>query len=93
MTLSFRDKFSRIIRLPYERIQHIGAHMDLRDKLHLVEITLLHPDFISRDKERANILCYQKYIKGEHFYFIVVVKTFNGTGFILTLYPSEKLKQ
>lgn len=93
MTLLFRDKFDRIIRLPNERIRHIGVHMDLRDKLYLLELTLLYPDFLLKDEGRVDVFYYQKYLKDKHLYFIVVVKVFNGEGFILTIFNSDKLQQ
>ena len=93
MTLLFRDKFNRIIRLPNERIHHIGSHMDLKDKLYLIELTLLHPDSLLKDEDRVDIFYYQKYLKDKHLYFIIVVKVFNGEGLILTIFNNDKLQQ
>ena len=93
MSLFFQDKFHRIIRLSNERIKHIGKHMDLKDVLYLLEATLLHPDILTINELQTDVYYYQKYLKDEHLYFIVVVKMFNGTGFILTLYEGEKQKQ
>lgn len=93
MTLLFRDKFNRIIRLPNERIHHIGFHMDLKDKLYLIESALLHPDFLLKDEKRSDVFYYQKYLKDRRLYFIVVVKVFNGEGFILTIFNNDKLQQ
>lgn len=89
MSLFFQDKFGRVIRLSYERIQHIGAHMSLANKLHLVEETLRRPELFLSHEKKHDIFYYQKYLKEFSLYFIIVVKVFNGTGFILTIYHNK----
>ena len=89
MTFIFIDKFGRSIRLTEERIKHIGYHMQLHDKLHIIEETLKHPNIIIQDN---NIVYYQKYLKAEHLYFVIAVKVFNGHGFIITIFKSNNEK-
>ncbi len=91
MKLIFIDKFNRLIRLPEERIKHIGRHMHINDKLHIIEETLKNPDILFKDEYKRGIFYYQKYLKTENLYFIIVVKVFNGSGFILTIFKSNKI--
>jgi len=90
MDLSFKDNLSRSIKLRWDRIKHIGEHMQLSNKIHIIENVLKYPDIISKDDEREGIVYYQKYLKDEDTYFIIVIKLFNEEGLIITIYKSRK---
>ncbi len=93
MSITFKEKYGRIIRLTDERIGHIGYHMHIGNKLYLIEETLKNPDIISENNERKNVFYYQKYLKTEAVYFIVVIRIGNNEGFIVTIFKSRKQKQ
>ena len=88
----FEDKRGRILTLTNERIKHIGFHMSLHDKHHLIEEILKSPDIFSQDEEQPETAHYQGYLRQENIYLIIVAKLFNGEGFIITIYKSKKPK-
>ncbi|MBI1972458.1 hypothetical protein HYS50_00450 [Candidatus Woesearchaeota archaeon] len=57
-------------------------------------MTLHFLDFRNRDirvtHERPDVYYYQKYLKDKLLYLVIVVKVFNGEGFIITIYKSRK---
>ncbi len=91
MCLVFNDKYGRDIKLSRERIKHISYHIAIREQIQYIKKTLKFPEILYKD--HRNILYYQKYIKKHGMYLIVVVKTFNGHGFIITIYESKKAKR
>lgn len=66
--------------------------MHLSDKIHRVEETLKAPDIYISDDEQEGIYYSQKYIKQENMFFIVVIKAFNGDGFIVTIFERKRPK-
>ena len=89
----FTDKWNATIRLTAERIKHIAKHMELYNKMHLIEETLQHPEIISSDEEQEGIWYYQRYLREENLFFIIVVKRTESEGFIVTIFKSKRLKQ
>ena len=93
MDLEFRDKWNTKIRLSRERIKHIANHIDLQDKIQLIEEILQYPDIVRKDKEQESVYFYQKYLREEDLFIIIVVKRNNEDAFIITMYKSKKAKE
>ena len=93
MDLRFKDKWNCTIRLTKERIKHISYHMELHNKLHIIEEVLSYPDLVCENEEQEGTWYYQKYLREEAPYFIVIVKKNEQEGFIITIFKSKKLKE
>ena len=93
MGLKFVDKWGNIIRLTKERIKHIANHMELHNKLHIIEETLKYPEIVSNDPERKEMYYYQKYLRDEDLFLIIIVKKQKTEGFIITIFKSKKTKE
>ena len=93
MDIELKDKWNNRIRLTRERIKHIANHLELYDKLQIVEETLKSPDKVTNDPQRQDLYYYQKYLKQEDLFLIVLVKKEHGEGFIITIFKSNKLKE
>ena len=93
MDLQLRDKWGLLIKLTKKRIKHIGKHMDLHDKIHFIEETLRFPEILSPDEEQEGIWYYQRDLREEDLFFIVVVKRKETEGYIITIFKSKRPKQ
>lgn len=93
MDLELRDKWNTKVRLSLERIKHIANHMGLHDKIHLIEETLQYPDKVTEDEEQENVYFYQKYLREEGLFIVIVVKKSTSDAFIITIFKSKKPKQ
>ncbi len=89
--LNFKDKFEKNIILTLERIKHISLHIQVNNYISIIENTLKYPEILSKDSEK-NIYYYQKYLKLENIYFIIVVKLTNEEGSIITVYKMQNQK-
>ena len=93
MTLEFRDKWNTKIILTKERIKHIANHLEVHNKIHLIEATLKLPEIITQDLEREDIWYYQSYLRGEDLFLIIVVKRTEKESIIITIFKSKKGKE
>ena len=91
--LKFKDKFNRNVTLTAERIKHISFHIEVRNNINTIENVLKYPDIFSSDSEKNDVFYYQKYLKLEDLYLIVVVKINDNEGFIITIFKSKKPKK
>ena len=46
MSIKFKDKYDKTIILRKKDIKHISRHMQLNDKIYIIERTLKYPDLI-----------------------------------------------
>jgi len=67
-------------------------HPTMRGALDLVILTLQHPDQIRQSRFDVNVFLFYRSV-GEVRWVCAVVKAENGTGFLISAYPTDKIKR
>ena len=86
------------IRLTKEILNQIlDKHLEIHKGDHeTIKLTLTDADIVVADKYDETVFIYQKLFTRTRYgpkFFNVVVKHLNSDGFVITLYPSNKIKQ
>ena len=96
MLFEIFDKTGRKIHLTEELWKHIMyEHTILSNRLNDLIDTLLNPLIIVSSSSDSKVRCYYKYYKNIRLnakYLMVVVKYLNGSGFIITSFYTDKIK-
>ena len=83
----------RKIKITRERYQHIALrHPELEGKENEIKKALSETDFVQESVYDKTVLLYYR-SKGKKEYFVVVVKTLNNHGFIITSYIANVIKK
>ena len=87
------DKLKRKIKFTHERKEHILVRHPEVTEFVLFEKILLDPDLIRTSLYDEKVLLYYTDVSKEYKYLVLVVKTLDGEGFILTAYKTNIIKE
>lgn len=84
------NKMVRVTRSHWDLITLV-KHPIIRGKESLVKKCLQDPDEVRLSQEDKSVCLY--YIRWEQYYLCVVAKHLNGSGYIITIYVTDKIKE
>ena len=90
------SKTGRVVSLDEERWRHVLEHPEMKNQLDRIKETAVNPDEVRASVYDLSVLLFYKLyeetpVTGK--YLMVVMKSLNGEGFIVTAFFTDKVKK
>ena len=89
------DQFKRTIRLTKERHSHIVERAEMMGQEDRLQETVAFPEVVKTSQHDPQVLCYYRWYESTPVtkkYLLCVVKVFDGEGFFITAFYTDRLK-
>jgi len=90
------SKMGKVVSLDEERWRHILEHPEMKNQLGRIKETAVNPDEVRASVHDSSVLLFYKlYVETPvtEKYLVVVIKSLNGEGFIVTAFFTDRVKK
>ena len=90
------SKMERVVSLDEDRWRHILEHPEMRNQLDRIKETVQNPDEVRESVHDSTVLLFYKFYEETPVtekYLLVVIKTLNREGFIVTAFFTDRVKK
>ena len=90
------SKMGKIVSLDEERWRHVLEHPEMKTQLDRIKETAVNPDEVRASVHDSSVLLFYKFYEETPVtekYLIVVIKSLNREGFIVTAFFTDRVKK
>ena len=90
------SKTGRVVSLDEERWRHVLEHPEMKTQLDRIKETAVNPDEVRASVHDSSVLLFYKFYEETPVtekYLIVVIKSLNREGFIVTAFFTDRVKK